>query len=196
MSTKLEILNSEVHRAVRMKSQAGDHPAFVGIVLSEFPAAAAVCPIFFSKHPETGQFYAGAMFGFRQGELLVEGAQAGNALFRALEIQRQGFFIADENIAIDLEHPRFAEGASTPLFDDQGQPSDSLRQIQSALGQLKAGAEFTSEFIRELIGLKLIEPIDVNLQFDDGTALPRITSRWSIIYSAGVPARPPGSRTC
>jgi hypothetical protein len=171
VSTKLEILNTEAHRAVRMKSQAGDHPTFVGIVLSEVPAAAAVCPVFFSKHPETGQFYAGAMFGFRPGELLVEGAEAGKALFRPLELQRQGFFIAEENIAIDVDHPRFGEGASIPLFDDAGEPSDSLRRIQVALGQLKAGAEATNDFIRELMALKLLEPIDVSLQFDDGETL-------------------------
>ena len=171
MATKLEILNSETHRAVRMNAQAGEHPIFVGIVLSEFAAAAAACPIFFSKHSETGHFYVGAMFGFRPGELLVEGAQAGKALFRPLELQRQGFFITDEDIAIDVEHPRFAEGASIALFDDQRQPSDALRLVQSALGQLKAGAEATSAFIDELIGLKLIEPIDVSLQFDDGEKL-------------------------
>jgi hypothetical protein len=168
---KLEALNSDRHKAVRMKPIAGEHPVFVGILLNEFPAAAALCPIFFSKNAETGQFYAGAMFGVRPGELLVDGAASGKALFHPLELQRQGFYISEENIAIDVEHPRFGEGASIALFDDEGKPTDDMRRIQSALGQMQAGVDATNDFIRELLALKLIEPIDIKLSFDDGESL-------------------------
>lgn len=154
-----------------MKALTGDHPIFVGVVINEFPAAATQCPILFSKRPDTGQFYAGALFGLRPGELLVEGADSGSALFRPLDMQRQGFFISEENIAIDLGHARFGEGASEPLFEDDGQPSDALRNVQSALGQLKAGEEATQAFIQDLLALKLIEPIAINLSFDDGDSI-------------------------
>jgi len=165
---QLETLNTEAHKTLRMHAAAGEHPPFVMIVLNEFPAAAAVCPIFFAKDPSTGQFYAGAMFGFRPGELLVEGAGEGDAPFRPLDLVRQGFFVADENIAIDPTHPRFGENGPIALFEEDGQPSEAIRRVQWALGQLKSGAEATGSFIRELLELKLIEPIDISLRFDDG----------------------------
>ena len=98
------------------------------------PAAAALCPIFFAKDAQTGEFYVGAMFGFQAGELLVEGADRRDALFRPLDLQRQGFFVSDENIAVDLAHPRFGEGASIRLFEEDGQPTEPMRRVQWALG--------------------------------------------------------------
>jgi len=171
VSERLEILNNHVHGALKMHPLAGEHPPFVMVTINEFPAAAAVCPIFFSKSPDTGEFYAGAVFGFAAGELLVEDADKRDALFRPLELQRQGFFISEENIAVDVEHPRFANGASVPLFDDAGAPTEAMRRIQWALGQLKAGMDATRDFIQALLALKLIEPVDISLAFDDGQKL-------------------------
>jgi hypothetical protein len=171
LSAQLEILNSATHGALMMRAVPTDHPPFVMVTINELPAAAAVCPLFFAKDPETGQFYVGAMFGFRPGELLVEGADKRDALFRPLDLQRQGFFISDENIAVDVAHSRFAEGASIALFEDGGEASEAMRRIQWALGQLKAGVDATNEFIAALLALKLIEPIDIALSFDDGEKL-------------------------
>jgi hypothetical protein len=168
---QLEILNSEAHKALRMHEQPGDASHFVMITIQEFPAAAAVCPIFFAKDRETGEFYTGALFGFREGELLVEGADRRDGLFHPLDLQRRGFFTAGENIAVDLSHPRFGADAPIALFDADGQPSNALRRIQTILGQLMGGVDATRGFIRELLQLKLIEPIDVTLNFDDGQTL-------------------------
>ena len=156
MVGKLELLDAEAHRRLRLRTEVGPYPPFVMITLNEFPAAAAVCPIFFAKDNATGEFYAGAMFGFQAGELLIEGADRGKAPFQPLELQRQGFFISDENIAIDADHSRFGEGASINLFEEDGQPSEAMRGIQRALGQLKAGVDATRMFIREMLDLKLI----------------------------------------
>ena len=61
---RLEPLNLDNHRRLRVRALVPDARNFAQIVSSEFEAAAAACPILFSKFPETGQFYAGAMFGF------------------------------------------------------------------------------------------------------------------------------------
>ena len=149
----------------------GQHPPFVPVTINELPAAAAVCPLFFNKDSQTGEFYVGAMFGFEAGELLVEDADKRDALFRPLFMQRQGFLIAEDNIVVDLADARFAEGAAIALFEDDGQPSEALRRVQWALGQLNGGVEATREFVRELLALKLVEPVDISLSFDDGRTL-------------------------
>jgi hypothetical protein len=43
----------------------GQAPHFLQVLAPEFQVAATCCPILFTKDPETGGFYAGAMFGFQ-----------------------------------------------------------------------------------------------------------------------------------
>jgi hypothetical protein len=92
-------------------------------------------------------------------------------VFVPLDIERQAFFVSGEDIAVDLEHPRIAAADSQPLFDEEGQPSERLRRIQHALARLTLGLKDTEAFIRALLDLKLIEPIDISLSFDDGETL-------------------------
>ena len=163
---ELEPLNAENHRLLRVGAPLPDGRNFVQIVASEFAAAAATCPILFSKSPETGQFYAGAMFGFRPEEPPL----APDDAFVPLDIERQAFFVSGEYIAFDPEHPRFAAADGQPAFED-GQPGARLRRVQRALAQLTLGVEPTEAFVRALLNLKLIEPIDISLRFDDGKTL-------------------------
>jgi len=164
---KLESLNAEDHRRLRVRAPVRGDRIFVQIVASEFAAAAVACPILFAKFPETGQFYAGAMFGFRPEEPPLTADDG----FQPLDVERQGFFTSGEHIAIDIEHPRISESDGEPLFDQDGQPGDRLRAIQRMLGQLTVGVEQTDAFIRALLDLALIEPIDISLRFDDGDTL-------------------------
>ena len=164
---ELEPLNAEVHRQLRVGAPVREGRNFVQIVASEFAAAAATCSILFSKSPETGQFYAGAMFGFRPEEpplTLDDG-------FVPLDVERQAFFVSGEYMAIEPDHPRFTGGDGQPLFEEDGQPSAQLQRIQRALAQLTIGVESTDVFIRKLLHLQLIEPIDISLRFDDGETL-------------------------
>jgi len=172
MTQQHELLNSESHKALRMRADAGvPQPNFVMVVIGEFPTASSSCPIFFAKDAATGEFYAAALFGFQPGELLADSAERGKADFHPLELQRQGFFVSDQNIAIDPAHPRFGAGATMALFEEDGTPSNALRKMQRVIGQLATGVEATKSFIRELLRLKLIEPVDISLKFDDGENL-------------------------
>ncbi|MDE1918517.1 MAG: SapC family protein, partial [Sphingomonadales bacterium] len=57
------------------------------------------------------------------------------------------------------------------LFDAMGEPTDEMRLIQRSLGALVAGREATEAFTAEMMRLRLIEPIDISLRFDDGEKL-------------------------
>ena len=168
----LVALDAEKHAAVRLHALPPDIPHFIEIAAGEFAAAAAVCPIFLTKNPETGAFYAGAMFGFKPGENLVAASGQVPSPFVPLDRQRAGFYISGELLAIDLDNPRFSSGpGGEPLFEDGGEPGVALRNVQRVLGQLVAGKRETDEFVAKLLELKLVEPIDVSLQFDDGEKL-------------------------
>jgi hypothetical protein len=163
----IELLNPDQHGNLRLLPDTGAKPHFVQIVAGEFAAAAAYCPILFTKEAATGNFFAGAMFGFKPGESFLQSSPEGSA-FVPLSLQRDGFFVAGEQIAIDRNNPRFSDTNGEPLFDNGREPGIALRRIQRTLGQLKAGIEMTDRFIRALAELKLIEPIDVSLNFDTG----------------------------
>lgn len=165
---ELQILNSEQHRLLRLRRDAEAWPHFVPIVVSEFVLAATCCPIMLAKNPDDGRFYAGALFGFKPGENLLVEDGGPRLAFRPLDVERQAFFTSDENIAVDLQHPRISETEGDPLFDESGEPTEALRRIQRALGLLVSGDEATQRFIKAMVDLRLIEPIDISLRFDDG----------------------------
>lgn len=168
-SSRFELLNARDHGHLRFRCHRDTTLHFVQIVVSEFVAAAACCPVLFTKDATTGDFYAGAMLGFKAGECLLRSA-ADRSGFEPLNIQRDGFFTAGEQIAIDRGHARFGAQGEL-LFDEAQQPSAHLRQMQRVLRQLHEGVAQTNAFIRVLLDLKLIEPIEVSLNFDDGERL-------------------------
>lgn len=167
---KIELLDPRVHGHLRLRAASADVPHFVQIVAGEFPAAAACCPILFTKEGATGAFFAGAMFGFKAGENLL-GSVEERGGFYPLMLQREGFFITEQNVAIDRESPRFSDSGGEPLFDGGQQPADGLRAIQRTLGSIHQGLAQTQAFIAALLELKLIESIDFSLAFDGGERL-------------------------
>ena len=166
----IELLSPQAHGHLRLRPASAETPHFVQVLASEFPAAAACCPLLFTKDPATGGFYAGAMFGFKVGENLLGSAEERGG-FNPLMLQREGFFMSDRLVAIDRDHGRFSERDGEPLFDEGHGPGNSLRAIQRALGEIHAGLEPTRKFIEALVELKLIEPIDISLKFEDGERL-------------------------
>lgn len=139
------------------------------IVAGEFVAAAACCPVLFTKDPNDGRFYAGAILGFKPGESLA-GTVDERGGFEPLMVRCDGFLFAGQQIAIDRAHARFGE-LGERLFDDAGEPAPALRAVQRALGDIHVGLEQTKAFIAAVSALQLIEPIDVSLTFADGERL-------------------------
>lgn len=171
--THIVILNSEAHRHLRVRAKPsarlGDNQRFVAVVTGEFPQLAVHYPVFLAKDAETGAFYAGAMLGIDEGENLFLDEDGGFDGYRPLNLQRAPFFTAGEHIAVDLDSPRVTDSDGERLFDDNGEISAYLQGVLSAFQQLKPGTEKTRAFIDTLLQLKLVEPITVDLAFDDGT---------------------------
>lgn len=171
--TQIVPLNKETHLSLKVDGRAsaayGDNRRFVQVIVKEFPHLAVHYPILFSKDPKTGQLYCGAMLGFDEGEnlFLEEWAERDN--YRPLMLQRGPFYADGPDLAIDLDDPRVgAEGGKT-LFTDQGQPTKYLQSIMWAFQDLSSGVQMTKLFIERLLELKLIEPVDVEVELDDGT---------------------------
>ena len=164
-------LNSNTYGRLRVdpgpSARYGDNQRFVPVIVNEFPFLVAHYPVFFSKDADTGAFYCGAMLGFDEGENLF--LNDGRDAYRPLNLQRGPFFTAGNDVAIDLDNPRVGAEHGQPLFTETGEPSTYLQSIMKLFRDLVPGLERTKIFIDTLLKLKLIEPIDINVGFDDGS---------------------------
>jgi hypothetical protein len=167
------LLDSQAHRKLRVHAHPaahhGDDQRFVAVVVAEFRALAMHYPILFSKDADTGQFYCGAMLGFDAGENLFLNEHRALSAYRPLNLQRGPFLTSGSDLAIDLDHPRVAPSGDQELFTETGEPSTYLQSIMGLMRDLMPGLERTRIFIDTLLSLKLIEPMTISSQFDDGS---------------------------
>lgn len=164
--TNIVPLNKETHRTLRVQPTGTDEDRnFVPVIVNEFSSAVVHYPLLFSKDSQTGAFYCGAMLGFDPNENLFR--EEGLNVYRPLQLQRGPFFTAGQELAIDLDHPRVGSGQA--LFTETGEPTAYLQSIIALFRDLMPGLERTKIFIETLVNHKLIEPIDINLAFDDGS---------------------------
>ncbi|RYE95821.1 MAG: hypothetical protein EOO77_42180 [Oxalobacteraceae bacterium] len=116
----LEVLNIHTHATLQMAAPTSGDRHFVQVVLDEIESAGAHFPILFCKNAETGDFYAGAMLGLKPGENLVRDEPDGEQASRLHDVVREGFYIAEDAIAIDPQHPRFGVGDGLAVFEADG----------------------------------------------------------------------------
>jgi len=170
--TQIVPLNKETHRTLTVDARAsaayGDNQRFAQVIVNEFPQLVVHYPILFGKHRDTGEFYCGAMLGLEEGENLFLEDWRDVKFYRPLSLQRVPFYARGPDLAIDLDHPRVGAPEGKPLFTEQGQPSRYLQSIIWAFQDLKPGIETTRHFIARLLELKLIEPVEIEAEFDDG----------------------------
>ncbi len=163
--TNIVALNNTAHRTLKVQPATGDSRNFVAVVVGEFSHLVVHYPILFSKNAQTGAFYCGAMLGFDPDENLF--LDEGLNVYRPLNTQRGPFYTVNDDLAIDLDHPGVGKGQA--LFNDMGEPTAYLQSIMGLFRDLVPGQERTKLFIETLLTMKLIEPIDINAHFDDGT---------------------------
>jgi hypothetical protein len=171
--TQIVPLNKVAHRSLTVDGRAsaayGDSRRFVQVVVNEFPHLLVHYPILFAKDANTGRFYCGAMLGFDEDENLFLEQWRDREFYRPLSLQRAPFYTHGDELAIDLDDPRVGAEGGKPLFDEFGQPTRYLQSIIWAFQDLKPGIEITKVFIARLVELNLIEPVDVEVEFDDGS---------------------------
>jgi hypothetical protein len=159
-------------------SHVGDNIQFVSTFPLEFRNIQSNYPIFFTKNPETGEFYSIALFGFESGENLFLNDSSWDASYIPMMVKRQPFMIGyqgktdDEKkpiVTVDLESPRISQTQGEHLFEDNLQPSHFLQKIMSQLEALHQGFEHNNGFIEALTKLDLLEPFSLEITLNNGT---------------------------
>jgi hypothetical protein len=171
--TQIVLLSKETHRSLKVDGRAsaayGDDRHFVQVTVNEFPLLVVHYPLFFSKNANTGELYCGVMLGFKEGENLFLREWEEREFYRPLILQRGPFYAQGPELAIDLDHPRVGAESGKPLFTDYGQPTRYLQSIIWAFQDLKPGIETSKFFVARLLELNLIEPVDIDVEFEDGS---------------------------
>ena len=167
----LALLNTEAHRDLKVQPAAsqryGDNQRFVAVVPAEFPLLAVHYPILVAKDATSGDLALGALLGFDESENLFL-SDKGMDSYRPLNLQRGCFFAAGDQIAIDLDSPRIGQEGEA-LFDDKGQPSQFTQNVMTIFRELIQGTAQAKQFVETLDKLKLLEAIDINASFHDGS---------------------------
>jgi hypothetical protein len=170
--TQIALLDTEAHRTLRVQTEPsaryGDNKRFVPEAINEFSLLVVHYPILLSKDAETGAFYCGAMLGFDEGENLF--LDEGRNVYRPLNLQRGPFCTAGSDVAIDLDNPRVGGTGGELLFTPGGKPTPYLESIVELIRNLRPGLERTKVFVDTLLQLKLVAPLSIDAQFDDGTS--------------------------
>ena len=170
--TQIATLNTEAHRSLRVDgrpSAAWDNQRFAQVVIGEFAHLLVHYPILFAKDGATGRLHCGALLGYDEGENLFLEEWCAGRWYRPLILQRAPFLPCGKFLAIDLDHPRVGVEAGEPLFTDDGRPTPYLESVRQAIRYLHSGMRATELFITRLLELRLIEPIDLEVELDDGS---------------------------
>ena len=149
---------------------------------SEFCQLQREYPLFFIKDRESGHFQSVALLGFDEGENLYLGDAGWDADYVPLAIQRQPFLIGFQAqevdgvpaqvpvIHVDLDHPAVNETQGELVFLPHGGLSPFLERIDAILAAIHHGHEASRAFSQVLVGLELIESVQLDTRFDNASS--------------------------
>ncbi|MDX1506685.1 MAG: SapC family protein [Woeseiaceae bacterium] len=178
--SQYEVLDKEKHRQLRVRTgyavALGDAVMFAMTYPMEFRDIQSCYPILFTKDPNTGGFFAAAVFGFERDQNLFLRDDGWDAPYVPALVQRQPFLIATRGdaddrppvVSLDLDHPRISEDEGEALFDDGGEPTTFLRQKIELLDKLHRGLQHGVGFIDTLLKHELLEQVTLDIAFSDG----------------------------
>jgi len=180
-----QLLNNVDHKNLRIiterSAELGDNVWYAVTFPSEFRNLQRHYPVFFIKHPESGEFQAVAMFGVEDGENLFLDEGGWNASYIPLNIMRQPFLIGFQEksldggaerepvVTVDMDNPRANSERGEPVFLEHGGNSEYLEQVNSILNLLFVGMRTSRPFFDTLENLNLIESFVLDAQLHDGS---------------------------
>ncbi len=180
------LLDNIAHKDLKVRSflptQAGNQVSVARVFPGELRQVQPDYPVFFTRDTTSGNYELVALFGFSPKENLYLVGGAWDAQYIPLSIRRQPFLIGYQQkfedgvpvrapvVHIDLDHPGVSEEEGEPIFLEHGGASPLLESITSVLMAIHSGHELGAIFVDALIELDLIEPVTLEMRFDDGSS--------------------------
>lgn len=183
--TQHVLLDNVAHKDLRIRHRYAPGNGFDANIARVFPVELGILqaeyPLFFIKNTESGHFEPVALLGFESGENLFLGGDQWLARAQPLSIQRQPFLIGFQErqeggltervpvVTIDLDAPSISREDGEPVFLPHGGEAPLLERINAVLATIHEGHRALETFSRVLVGLDLLEPLRLDIQFDNGS---------------------------
>ncbi|MFP4209090.1 MAG: SapC family protein [Wenzhouxiangella sp.] len=180
-----EPLDNIRHKDLRIDRRPGPGRGFDVQLARVFPvelgALQAEYPLFLTRNAASGHFDLVALLGLEAGENLYLGEGEWLARIQPLSIERQPFLIGfqpDQDpggaapmpvIHIDMDHPAVSDSVGEPVFLPHGGDSPLLERMNTVLATIHAGHQASESFSRLLVGLDLVESLDLEVELNDGS---------------------------
>lgn len=173
--SKVVPLNPTAHGKLRVNGmanlQASAGQQILPLVVHEFPQAGNDSPVVFVKNAENGQFQPVQMIGLSQGENLMVDGDRWNGGYIPFILRGAPFRLmktsadADQvTVGLDEESPLVSETEGEALFNEDGGPTDYLKQRTEELQRYVHHGQVTQAFISRLVELELLVPQELNIE--------------------------------
>lgn len=179
-----ELLDNVTHKDLRVDRRYRRGHGYDSHLARVFPvelgALQAEYPLFFVRNADSGHFDLVALLGFEEAENLYLGEHEWRARVVPLSIERQPFLIGFQErseqggstpvpvVHVDMRHPAVCAQGGEPVFLPHGGESPLLERINTVLATIHDGHRASQDFSRLLVGLDLIESLNLEVAFDSG----------------------------
>ncbi|WP_448212352.1 SapC family protein [Colwellia sp. MEBiC06753] len=165
--------NLKISATRSLKHIAGLH--IVPITASEFAKGAMSYPVFIVKDPETNRYRSVAMLGLETGENLFLDGDNWTGLYAPQSVGMAPFALGLDpekektlTACVDIDSEFVGEDKELALFDDNGNETDLMKNIQETLGRLYENEVMTEKFIQEMLEKELLEEVELVISFQNG----------------------------
>ncbi len=148
------------------------HIAYV--TMQEFARAASIFPIVFLEDKEKDEFRPVVLLGINAGEnLFVDPAGKWQASYVPAIIRRYPFALTPSGkdgqyvVCIDEESPLVSDTEGSPLFDDNGEPTQVIDNVKLYLAELQQMDALTSDFSKFLSEHNMFTPLNMRVRDND-----------------------------
>lgn len=158
---------------------------------TEFAQIQREYPIFFQKHPDTGQFQSIVLLGIAAGENLFLQDNAWHANYIPAIVTCNPFIIGFEDqtavggterepiIYVNMDSPRLSETEGESVFREFGGNTPYLEKVTRNLHALYQGLSASEQMFSIFTQLNLIEPVQLDIKLNNGE-LYRLNGNYTI----------------
>lgn len=177
----LAALDRRAH--ARLKVRAPDNYRFtadatlIPLLSGEFAPAAREFPIAFMQEPSTGEFVPAAPTGMPQTKnLFLRPDGHWDARYIPAYVRRYPFVFAETGpdnftVCIDPSSKLLDENEGTPLFEADGEPSNTLKETIRGLHEYQQMMRLTKSFMKKLADANILMQANAKADLPDGRSM-------------------------
>lgn len=171
-------VNQQRHAGKKIKQVEGFgfasqfHIAYV--TTHEFVRSAAIYPLVFIEDKEKDEFRPVALLGLDAGENLFVGENGKwSASYVPAIIRRYPFALSQASedgrflVCVDEGSELLSDTEGTPLFNEQGEPTEVIENVKRYLSELQQMDAITAEFCKFLAKNNLFVPLNMRVRQND-----------------------------